>query len=378
MKKINDLTDIVNIETKDKLYSVIGFILSICSFMFMFRWFYDYFFVHTHYIRCKQLYKYLKSHIQYLKFIYYEDINYICWEDGDSNIVLWKDNTWHTWSVHHTNNGCKMTSQWFGTLLTNYPKKIKKILLKNYKDRTNKTYLCPLCKTVLINGPKHKYETLNEHVTCYNGPSEERDTLVCPNNECDFSKIGFWSFPPYLEFYVNYHTNTDNIISYNQYNIDIDNRKTFNRCGIHPINSWEWERDQDVIKRRNNFIWPIYHKIHQWYYWKICNKMAHWSIHLRNKHNPMYCLNRDKQSKLLFVLAQWLGTFNPFNFRFYKMIQNVIMFNKNFDVVIDNWAYHPYPWISIYVRYILKKNGIVYKWKDIIKTQTEKSKTRWA
>jgi len=53
---------------------------------------------------------------------------------------------------------------------------------------------CSLCRSRLVAGPDHRYETLGEHVCNPNGARPSRPTLICPNQSCQASwaKI-FWA-----------------------------------------------------------------------------------------------------------------------------------------------------------------------------------------
>lgn len=221
-----------------------------------------------------------------------------------------------------------------------------------------KDWCCPKCKTQLVSGEARKYETLIEHIECSNDPLPERETYVCSNENCELNGAVFW------DFYGDIYCKEDSFYSKNK--IEIDDRKTFKNCGVYPIGSYQYEEEQKTIKKRNNFLWPIFHKIKRWYCWKVKNKLSNKSIHLRRQHNPLYSNYRDKQSKWKFVLAQWLGDINPFS-RVYKQINWMIKFNMDEKMLFSNWAYHPYPWIRYYTRHILKKQGFEYRWNRIVK-----------
>lgn len=52
---------------------------------------------------------------------------------------------------------------------------------------------CPCCMNYIIDGPKERYQTLDEHVCNPNGQSPMRTTLICSNEKCITRKNDtFW------------------------------------------------------------------------------------------------------------------------------------------------------------------------------------------
>lgn len=55
---------------------------------------------------------------------------------------------------------------------------------------SNNKMICPFCHKELVKGKQRKYETLIEHIDCYNQREYPlRDTYVC---SCEKSKDSFW------------------------------------------------------------------------------------------------------------------------------------------------------------------------------------------
>ncbi|MFA7628586.1 MAG: hypothetical protein WCY37_04265 [Candidatus Dojkabacteria bacterium] len=217
--------------------------------------------------------------------------------------------------------------------------------LKKKKKKKTNTYTysveyynltCPTCGHEVIKGHGTKvYETLYDHVCRPNAENlPAREYYVCSNPDCEVSQHTIF------DSYGTPYNNGGGGDWYLKHRIEPRDPKTHKKTGVFPVGSQEWKNMRAEVKKNAG----LSGRIRRWLS-GVSNKKHNLSCELRRRFCPtaIWRDNTKWYRKTGYSLGIWL--MDPFGTGWKKHTRYLFE-----DSVLEQWAHHPYPWVSWRVR----------------------------